>query len=288
MNDGMRKAIQKVGGQAVRTSMRSMVDFALIVKAEVVRDLLFMKRYPLEPLSFLFFMYLILMSILLGFSQLMEGGVRSLNSEKMVLGYCLMQFVLATQMGWSGQIQNESQTGTLEQLSISGHSLGGVLLARGIAQMPRQMLSFFVLLSAYRWSLPGSRIDLGGTVEAIPVLIFLAFGIYGVAFLFAGLTLIFKRVGFFFQIINFGFLGLFWQDRAALREGGLAALLYDSFPLTMGMERLQAILVTGHRSVGASSWLAFAGVCAASAVIGYALFRQLEKKARQFGLLSQY
>lgn len=272
----------------IQKSLRSAIDFALIVKAEVVRDLLFMKRYPLEPLSFLFFMYLILMSILLGFSQLMQGGVRSLNSEKMVLGYCLMQFVLATQMGWSGQIQNESQTGTLEQLSISGHSLGGVLLARGMAQMPRQMLSFFLLLVAYRWSLPDSRIDLGGTLAAIPVLFALAFGIYGVAFLFAGLTLIFKRVGFFFQIINFGFLGLFWQDRSGLAEGGVAAFLYDAFPLTMGMERLQTLLVAGYRPVHPSSWIAFATVCAASALIGYWLFREMEKRARRYGLLSQY
>lgn len=261
-------------------------DFLLIVKAEVVRDLLFMKRYPLEPISFLFFMYLILMSILLGFSQLMEGGVKALNSEKMILGYCLMQFVLATQMGWSGQIQNESQTGTLEQLSISGHSLGGVLLSRGMAQMPRQMLSFFLLLGAYRLSLPDSKIDLSSSLLAIPVMIVMGIGIYGVAFVFAGLTLIFKRVGFFFQIINFGFLGLFWQDRSHLK--GVTANLYDIFPLTLGMEKLQGLFVRDYQTTNDASFVFFCFTCLVSAVVGYWLFRRMEIKARQLGLLSQY
>ncbi|MBK9499177.1 MAG: hypothetical protein IPO06_07360 [Leptospiraceae bacterium] len=133
-------------------------DFLLILKAEVKRDYIYLKRYPLEIISFLFFMYIILLAVFFGFSQLTIGSASLLNREKMIIGYCLMQFVLSTQMGWSGQIQNESQTGTLEQLSISGHSLGEVLLARGLAQLPRQIVSFYLLLFLYKISIPGLQI----------------------------------------------------------------------------------------------------------------------------------
>jgi len=270
-------------------SIEVIKDFALILKAELKRDLLFMKRYPLEPLSFLFFMYLILLSILLGFSQLVSGDYASVqglfNREKMILGYCLMQFVFSTQMGWSGQIQYESQTGTLEQLAISGHTLGGVLLARGVSQLPRQILSFYLLLYAYVLSLPGLNINLGKLLHIIPAMGIMALGIFGISWLFASVTLLFKRVGMFFQIVNFGFLGIFWQDRNGL--DGWFAVFYDHFPLSIGMAKIQNILVTGTVSPDYSYYF-LALVSLLYAICGYAIFRLMEKKARKLGLLSQY
>ena len=274
--------------------MKTLQEFALIVKAEFKRDLLFMYRYPLEILSFLFFMYLILMAILLGLSELMPDGQglsgkdSPIDRETMILGYCLMQFVLATQMGWSGQIQNESQTGTLEQLSISGHSLAGVLLARGISQRPRQILSFFMLLGAYFLSIPETTIAPHRAPLAILILSITALGVYGVAYLFAGLTLIFKRVGFFFQIINFAFLGLFWQDRSGMEPDSLSAFLYDSFPLTRGMTLLKRALIPESLTLSAYEVGVFALICLAFTIGGYWIFRWLEKKARMQALLSQY
>ncbi|MCB1179168.1 MAG: hypothetical protein KDK36_16410 [Leptospiraceae bacterium] len=268
--------------------MRRIFDFLLILKAEIKRDFIFMKRYPLEIISFLFFMYLILLAILFGFHQLADGMSKVLNREKMVLGYALMQFVLSTQMGWSGQIQNESQTGTLEQLSISGHSLGEVLLARGISQLPRQMLSFYILLGAYSFSLSSLDFNISGTIPFVILNLFLmAIGIYGLSYLFAGVTLLFKRVGFFFQIINFAFLGLFWQNRAGLEEGGVLALIYDHFPLTMGMARLQKLFSPSINTIEINL-LSFAVHSLAFCVIGFSLFKLMERRARNKGLLSQY
>ncbi len=268
---------------------RPLRDFALIVKAEFVRDIIYMRRYPLEPLSFLFFMYLILMAFLFGLSQLLtQKSSAVLNQEVMILGYCLMQFVMATQMGWSGQIQNESQTGTLEQLSISGHTLGGVLLARGIAQFPRQALSFFLLLGAYHMTIPEAKLTLANWQDILFVLFVSMIGIFGVAFVFAGLTLLFKRVGFFFQIINFAFLGLFWQNRATL--GDVAGFIYDTFPLTVGMSNLQRILIEGGAPATATpQGLVYLGVVSAvSMIVGFLLFYKMEQRARELALLSQY
>jgi ABC-2 type transport system permease protein len=263
-------------------------DFLLLVKAEIKRDYIYMKRYPLEILSFLFFMYMILLAILFGFHQLADGMSNVLNKEKMVLGYALMQFVLSTQMGWSGQIQNESQTGTLEQLSISGHSLGEVLLARGFAQLPRQILSFYLLTLAYNWSLQDLNMDLAHTIPEVTVLlVVLAIGIFGLSFVFAGITLIFKRVGFFFQIINFAFLGLFWQNRAALPDGSFIAFIYDHFPLTIGMSQLQSVLTSGE-SFRFSDLALFLLHSLAFSAFGFICFRAMEKRARTQGLLSQY
>jgi len=265
-------------------------DFLLLLKSEFKRDLLFMKRYPLEPLSFLFFMYLILLSILLGLSQLVTADTAQslINREKMILGYCLMQFVFSTQMGWSGQIQYESQTGTLEQLSISGHSLGEVLLSRGISQMPRQILSFFILILAYRLSLSDVNLSLAHLLDSVPILVTMAFGIYGISYFFAGITLLFKRVGMFFQIVNFAFLGIFWQDRHALTEGGFAALFYDHFPLSVGMAKMQSALVPRCDFCIELGFVRLAAVSLVYFGVGYFLFRLMEKRARKLGLLSQY
>lgn len=268
-------------------------DFALLVKAEIKRDLLYMKRYPLEILSFLFFMFLILVAIIYGMDTLLPGGKRVLDpasgfdAERMILGYCLMQFIMATQMGWSGQIQNESQTGTLEQLSISGHSLGGVLMARGFAQLPRQILSFFLMVSCYILVFPPHhKLSLSGWFLTAVNLVVLAVGIFGISFVFAGITLLFKRVGFFFQIINFAFLGLLWQNREA-STSQVFALVYDHFPLTMGMSRILSSMTSPERMTPFSLF-DFVLVSALSAAAGYLLFRWMEKRARTHGLLSQY
>ena len=265
-------------------------DFLLILKAEVKRDYIFLKRYPLEIVSFIFFMYIILLAVFFGFSQLTIGSVNLLNREKMIIGYCLMQFVLSTQMGWSGQIQNESQTGTLEQLSISGHGLGEVLLARGLAQLPRQVISFYTLLFMYKMSIPDLQISFTNNFFILVTLFIMAIGIFGVSYIFAGITLLFKRVGFFFQIINFAFLGLFWQDRSKLVNGSLIAHLYDNFPLTMGMANLQKILINQYVELNISerNLLIFMLNSLLFAAFGYYLFHLMEQKARTLGLLSQY
>lgn len=267
-------------------------DFLLILKAEFKRDFLFMKRYPLEPLSFLLFMYLILLSILLGFSQLVSEEYSStaqiFNREKMILGYCLMQFVFSTQMGWSGQIQYESQTGTLEQLCISGHSLGEVLLARGLSQLIRQIASFFLLLFAYTISLSDLHLSLQNAYRAIPILVVMAFGVYGISYFFAGITLIYKRVGMFFQIVNFAFLGIFWQDRSSMESNSLFALFYDTFPLSIGMSKLQSVMVTDRIFQSDFSMMYLLLISGIYFAVGFILFYMMEKKARTQGLLSQY
>ena len=263
-------------------------DMVLMIKAEVKRDLLYMKRYPLEIISFMFFMFLILIAIIYGIDFLLPKGSGISdkgNKEKLVLGYCLMQFVMATQMGWSGQIQNESQTGTLEQLSISGHSLGGVLFARGIAQLPRQTITFYIMLALYRIALPGSAISLNHMLAGSLDLLITAIGIFGISYIFAGITLLFKRVGFFFQIINFAFLGLFWIDRAKLPE--ILQNIYDHFPLTVGMSRLMQTL-TDPVIASPYSMIEFIVYSFLFMAVGWFCFSRMERTARSYGLLSQY
>jgi ABC-2 type transport system permease protein len=262
-------------------------EFLLLIKAELKREVLYIIRYPFESLSFVFFMYIILMAIFLGMSQLSGQNGLNINHERMVIGYSLMQFIMGSQMGWSGQISNESQTGTLEQLSISGHSLAAVLLARGIAMFPRQITSFFLLLWGYTLAIPEVNIHMSNMITAIVFLFFTSLGVYGIAYIFAGLTLLFKRVGFFFQIINFAFLGLFWQNRENLAVNSWSAIAYDSFPLTLGMKNLFHVFTTKDPSVilPLLNQLLFSGIFI---IFGYILFKIMEKKARDLALLSQY
>ena len=264
-------------------------DFLLILKAEWKRDLIYMRRYPLEIISFLVFMYIILLAVFFGFSQLTIGNINLLNKEKMIIGYCLMQFVMSTQMGWAGQIQNESQTGTLEQLSVSSHSLGEVLFARGVSQLPRQVISFILLIFMYKVSLSELQIGFQNFFSVILVLMILTIGLFGVSYIFAGLTLLFKRVGFFFQIINFAFLGLFWQDRSKLGSSFLGTI-YDHFPLTMGMNTLQKVMIKQYVEVSLFDFqlLSFFISSIIFFGIGYYFFSKMEEKAREYGLLSQY
>ncbi|MCC6274674.1 MAG: hypothetical protein IT569_02340 [Leptospiraceae bacterium] len=261
-------------------------DFFLLVKAEIKRDFIFMVRYPAEIISFFIVMYAILMAVLFGIDVMIpEKSGMALN--RIILGYALMNFITATQMGWSGSIQTESETGTLEQLSISGHYLSGVLFARGISQFPRHTLNFILIYWALNSS-TGLNSEFRLT-QTIPVLFTGMLGIFGVGYLFAGLTLILKRVGMFFQIVNFGFLALFWLDPMKLSE--TQKLLFNFFPLTLTMSNLTEILLKKGDilfSFDGSGYLKLLLVSLIYYFAGMYFFRYMESIARDRALLSQY
>ncbi|HNL01366.1 MAG TPA: hypothetical protein PKJ30_09665, partial [Leptospiraceae bacterium] len=113
----------------------------------------------------------------------------------------------------------------------------------------------------------------------------MAIGIFGISYIFAGITLLFKRVGFFFQIINFAFLGLFWIDRAKLPE--ILQNIYDHFPLTVGMSRLMQTL-TDPVIASPYSMIEFIVYSFLFMAVGWFCFSRMERTARSYGLLSQY
>ena len=157
--------------------------------------------------------------------------------------------------------------------------------------MPRHILSFFILLCAYKISVPETKLIIQNFFQAVPILIITGIGVFGVAYIFAGITLLFKRVGFFFQIINFGFLGLFWQNRMNMVEGSIWATLYDIFPLTAGMANLRLVLI--HQDINQKyilhtnlfELIIYSFICA---FLGYLFFQLTERRARKMALLSQY
>ncbi|MBE7413237.1 MAG: hypothetical protein L6Q54_07640 [Leptospiraceae bacterium] len=260
-------------------------DFLLLVKAEMKRDFIFMLRYPAEIISFFIMMYAILMAVLFGIDVMVpEKSGMALN--RIVLGYALMNFITATQMGWSGSIQTESETGTLEQLSISGHYLSGVLLARGISQFPRHSFIFIMIY----WALNSST-NLSTEfrlTHTIPILFTGMFGIFGVAYIFAGFTLILKRVGMFFQIVNFAFLALFWLDPSKLSN--LQKMLFNFFPLTLTMSNLTEVLLKKGDILyfQDDGYLKLVLVSLIYFFLGMYFFRYMESVARRKALLSQY
>lgn len=260
-----------------------------MIKAELKRDWLFVRRYPLEPLSFLAIMFIIMLAFLWGVKTVLPEKT-DFDPRSIILGYSLLNFIMGTQMGWSGGIQNESQTGTLEQLCISPHPLAIILLSRGLAQFLRHSLYFGVLLAAL--SLTVGNMEFAIPLYLIlPVLFLTAWGLYGIAYLFAGITLIFKRVGFFFQIVNFGFLALFWMPPEQLT--GWQKFLYFHFPLTLGMNNLKRVMIDGWgfgelMRARDGGLVPFAATSILFMLAGYVFFRHMEKRARSQALLSQY
>jgi hypothetical protein len=86
----------------------------LLIKAEMVRYLLILKRYPLEPLTDMFIISLSFISIYFGIDLSLGGGSKDLKS--LFLSYCLgiMSMLIISEMGMS--IAREAQLGTLERI----------------------------------------------------------------------------------------------------------------------------------------------------------------------------
>lgn len=180
----------------------------------------------------------------------------------------------------------ESRTGTLEQLFLTGGGLGWVFFSRGASILTNHAVRGLVL----GWVL-AAILGLGQPVSLTAVVIFLLtlMGAGGLGFALAGLVLVYKRLE--------GFLGLIWQ-MLVFFTGALAPIQHPvlgpiarALPLTWGIEALRGALIEGADLVSLWERGALAGLLVNTTVylaLGLALFRWGQRRARALGALGHY
>ena len=93
------------------------------------------------------------------------------------------------------------QEGTLEQLYMSVHGFGWVMGAKAAAGFFINSILVVILLRAVM-AVTGSTLNID-LLSIIPITIFTLIGILGIGFTVGGLTLVFKRIESFTQMIQF-------------------------------------------------------------------------------------
>jgi ABC-2 type transport system permease protein len=184
-------------------------------------------------------------------------------------------------------LRNEQMNGTLEQNFLApvnrvtllvGMSLTDVVITAGI---------FFVVVGVtVSVMVPGSFL---GLMQAYLTLLIGLIPLFGIGFLFAGFVVKFKEPYIFVQIVNLLFATLTGTYYPVALLPYWIQFLSHTLPQTYVIDAMRGIILANRTLVSLyGSVFVLLALALAYPIIGYAVFRQLEKRAAVTGEFSKY
>ncbi len=255
--------------------------------ADLLRLFAFSKRYFLQTITDILAFYLIFIGIYFSIrSNAAQASSPELSTlaASQVVGYIAFYFAAMALSVIENQLQEEIHQGTLEQLLISPYSLTTVLFSKSLSSFTVDLLEafpLFVLLIAST----GAHIHF--SFPMLFVFIFLVSGVYGLALILGGLTLVLKRIGqlpFIFQVL---FLGLGVSSISHMPKA--VQVISMAFPFTKGVSMLKE-LATGEVPLfwGSKGFFYLVGNTLFYVAAGIGFFRWAGQIAKDRGLLGRY
>lgn len=279
-----------------------MFSFFLVMKAEVVRTWIIMRRYWFRTLTGMIIGYGMLMVLIAGFiysRPMVEKSLTSLDNPaaatNFVLGFIIGMFAFGVVGMFTQGLQEMAQTGVLEQLCMSPHGLIFNFMARTAISSVMTVLSSSVMVGMVAFTV-------GGTLyfDPLPVIVLLALtftNLLGFGFMVGGLVLVFKQVGQVAILIRMGLfaLAVFAREEMLNQGWGLAALMHI-LPITDAAICLKHVLIQDQGRVSGNFipvythpsffWLMIS--CAAWTTLGVIVFKAMENLSRYKGTLGAY
>ncbi len=245
-----------------------------------------MIRYRANFIINLFTIYLFFAIIFFGGQALVSqvtSGSGSMNStfNGIIVGWFLWTMAQGAYAGLSGDVTMESQWGTLEQLFMSPHGFGKVMFLKAISNVVQSMVVGGLVLAMML--VTTQRVLAVDVVTIVPITLFALLSVVGLGFIFAGLALIYKRIGSISNLMQFGMI--------ALVGAPIIDVSYLRFlPLVQGSAMLQEAMRFGTRlwQFSAVELGILVGTAFLYLIIGYAVFRFCSRIARKRGVMGHY
>lgn len=282
------------------------MSFLLVMKAEIVRTLIVMRRYWFRTLTGMIMGYGMLLVLVMGFmvsrdevTEAMDGRFGdSGQATNFVLGFIIGMFAFGIVGMFTQGIQGMAGTGVLEQLCLSPHGLVTNFLARSTVTAFTSILSSSLMV----WMVTAT---VGGTLHfdpvAVPVLLCLTFiNLLGFGFMMGGLVLVFKQVGQVALLIRMGLFALaIFATEELVSRGWVLAGLVHALPITDAAILLKWTLIENQGMVGDNldnyrpvfqhpSMFFLILNCAIWTGLGISVFKFMENWSRAKGTLGTY
>lgn len=251
--------------------------------AELKREWILLRRYSTETVAFIIGLVVAFYGIFQS-AQFIAGPGAALSDrlDALVVGYVLWSLSIFILADIAGGLQQEAQTGTLEQLFISPFSAVQIFLTRAVANLIIQLLVNFSILLIVMF-ITGSQLSFP------PALLFpfvgVLLGAYGLAMAMGSLALLLKRVQ---QVLGiFQFLLFFVLMVPTETWSSSVRFLGWVLPMTPGAELLRSLMARGESldTIPLLIALLNGGVYF---VVGLFLFLLAEREAKRRGKLSGY
>jgi len=278
------------------------MGFLLVMKAEIVRSLIIMRRYWFRTVTGIVLGYGMLMVLIAGFMYSrtsIEGSIDQFAdptaATNFVLGFIIGMYAFGVVGMFSQGIQSMAGTGILEQLCMSPHGLVANFMARTAVGSVTMVFSSGIMV----WLV---SLSVGGRLyfDPVAVLVLLALtfvNLLGFGFMVGGLVLVFKQVGqvaVLIRMVLFG-LAMFAQESVLEKSIAVAGVMH-ALPITDAAICLKYVLIRDQGRVDGVYasvfmhpcfyWLLVS--CVAWTVVGVLCFRMMEDHSRTKGTLGAY
>ncbi len=251
-----------------------------LARAVLYRELLIFIRYPANAIGGIVIAIVFFATLFYG-GQLLAGQALSDSIAGIIVGYFLWTLSVGAYSAVSNDISSELQWGTLERHVTTPFGFAPVALFKGLAKIVRTFLTSAVVLVAMLL-LTGTQLTLN--LLTVTVIAGLAItSVLGLGFAAGGLTVLYKRIGSWLSLLQFGFVAL------------ISAPVFDApfmriLPLAHGSALLQRAMVDGVRlwdfsPAALGLLLLVAGGYLAG---GYLVFHYATRRARRLGVLGDY
>lgn len=278
------------------------MSFFRVMKAEMIRSWIIMRRYWFRTITGMVIGYGMLMVLVAGFIYSRTGVENTLNkfedptaATNFVLGFIIGMFAFGVVGMFTQGLQGMATTGVLEQLCMSPHGLAVNFMAQTMVGSVASIISSGIMVYAVTWSV-------GGMLhwDTIPILVLLTltfFNLVGFGFMVGGLVLVFKQVGQVAILVRMALFALaVFAREEMLNQPFVVRFMLHMLPITDATICIKYVLIgdqiakSGERvSVFLHPcfyWLLIS--CVVWTVIGLTVFRILEDYSRSKGTLGSY
>lgn len=256
-------------------------QYGLLARAVVEKQVILLKRYWINTAMMLVASYLFFAMIFFGGRAVGGGGIGD-TLDGLVVGFFLLTAATAAYFDVAGNVMREAQWGTLEQLFMSPFGIGRVMAVKSAFNVAFSAVVGFALLAVMLATTDRTlSID---PLTVVPLLVVTLLSAVGLGFVFAGLSLLYKRIENVSQLMQFSFIALIAAP-AAVDSPAIAAL-----PLSLGSGLLSQAMTDGVRlwefSAVELGLLVTNGV--AYLLVGAVTFSLLVRRARKLGVMGHY
>ncbi|HZJ09457.1 MAG TPA: ABC transporter permease [Trueperaceae bacterium] len=250
-------------------------------RANFVKYVIELKRYLPNTLSMVLTFYAIFVFMLLGVRFVGDPSVADDNVRYLLVanGFWFLLMLGVNSMGW--ELTNEALRGTLEQLYMSTVPAWLIMLFRMLASFVVNLVILAVLTvlsmaTAGEWL----AIDVVALTAVLPGTML---GVMGLGFAVAGLTIVYKQVNAMLQLLQFVLMGI------AFVPLSLSPLM-ELAPAAKGIDMVRQVMAEGVplSSFAAGDWGSLWLNGAVYFALGLGVFKLLERRAMQRGLLGHY
>ncbi|MBV0902213.1 ABC transporter permease [Haloarcula salina] len=262
------------------TTVGERAGYLDLARAVLYREYLLFVRYPANAVGGIVISVFFFALLFYG-GRMLAGRAVTDSIEGIVVGYFLWTLSVGAYQSISSDIASEAQWGTLERHVMTPFGFAPVALFKGVAKVVRTFLTSTIIL-AVMLLITDTTLQLSAvTVVAVASLTIAS--VLGLGFAAGGVAVLYKRIGNWLNLLQFGFILLI---SAPVFDLGWTRLL----PLAHGSALLQRAMVDGTRlwAFPAADLALLVGVAVGYVLLGYVVFRYTTRRARRLGVLGDY